>query len=253
MQMQMEHLALVLNPDLDLHNADMTSDEDFTWELVNDKFMLVSGKLGESVEGVSLYKGTCINKEGKCDERFAAEYGTAYKIASPYAEGYDLYFTLKIAFQTYPDKDGNFIEYGSSEEVLQYITWTAVGKGTYTYDFWAWWNDPEGDDTYDLIVDPGYTISQRDDNETIFKIESWLDGGELVFQWDQETNNCVVFESETGYVHSSVGMFYASDLPQYTGDESYYTNYPCIYDPETSTFKFSLIYLLCRQKRWSVQ
>ncbi len=277
--------ALVLNPDLDLHNADMTSDEDFTWELVNNNFMLVSGKLGESVEGVSLYKGTCINKEGKCDERFAAEYGTAYKIASPYAEGYDIYFTatdkgevklpeefkyqntgmkavgdevyavispaassftekvitLKIAFQTYPDKEGNFIEYGSSEEVLQFLTWTAVGTGTYTYDFYAWLT-ADDKDNYEPIVDPGYTISQRDDDATIYKIESWLNGGELIFKWDQESNNCIVFESSTGIVNSSVGMFWASDVPQYTGNNSYYTNFPCIYDPETSTFKFKLIY-----------
>lgn len=277
--------SFVLNPDLDLHNADMTSDEDFSWELVNNNFMLVSGKLGESVEGVSLYKGTCINKEGKCDERFAAEYGTAYKIASPYAEGYDIYFTatdkgevklpeefkyqktgmkavgdevyavispaassftekvitLKIAFQTYPDEDGNFIEYGSSEEVLQFLTWTAVGTGTYTYDFYAWLT-ADDKDNYEPIVDPGYTISQRDDDATIYKIESWLNGGELIFKWDQESNNCIVFESSTGIVNSSVGMFWASDVPQYTGNNSYYTNYPCIYDPETSTFKFKLIY-----------
>ena len=86
--------SFVINPDLDLHNADMTSDEDFSWELVNSNYMLVSGQLKTQTESVALYKGTCINKEGKCDERFAAEYGTAYKIASPYADGYDIYFAV---------------------------------------------------------------------------------------------------------------------------------------------------------------
>lgn len=282
--------SFVINPDLDLHNADMTSDEDFTWEEVYAG-IFASGKLGTKTDGVKLYKGTCINTEKECDKRFAEEYGTAYMIESPYANGYNLYFavnergevtlpedlklqdtgtkavgeevyaaisaaastftervvTLKIAFQTKPDEDGNFIEYGSAEEVLSYITWTAVGTGTYTYDFYAWWYSDEDAETYDPIVDPGYTISQRDDDESIYKIEDWTDGGELTFKWDKETNDCVVYESETGMMLGSYGMVYASDVAEYTGNAAYYESYPCSYDPDTKTFNFQLIYYISSQ------
>ena len=278
--------ALVLNPDLDLHNADMTSDEDFTWELVNNNFMLVSGKLGESVEGVSLYKGTCINKEGKCDERFAAEYGTAYKIASPYAEGYDIYFTatdkgevklpeefkyqntgmkavgdevyavispaassftekvitLKIAFQTYPDKDGNFIEYGSSEEVLQFLTWTKVGTGMYTYTAY-FVNEFDDEDNPIPVTDGPYDIYQRDDKPDTYKVADWGYGGELVFTWDQETNLCTAPISFTGYVDPNYGSMNVCDmvyLYDFFGASTTYDQNPCTYDPATKTFTFSL-------------
>jgi hypothetical protein len=278
--------SLVINPDLDLHNADMTSDEDFKWELVNNNFMLVSGKLGESVEGVSLYKGTCINKEGKCDERFAAEYGTAYKIASPYAEGYDIYFTatdkgevklpeefkyqktgmkavgdevyavispaassftekvitLKIAFQTYPDKEGNFIEYGSSEEVLQFLTWTKVGTGMYTYTAY-FVNEYDDEDNPIPVTDGPYDIYQRDDKPNTYKVADWGYGGELVFTWDQETNLCTAPISFTGYVDPNHGSMNVCDmvyLYDFFGASTTYDENPCTYDPATKTFTLSL-------------
>ena len=275
--------SLVINPDLDLHNADMTSDEDFKWELVNNNFMLVSGKLGESVEGVSLYKGTCINKEGKCDERFAAEYGTAYKIASPYAEGYDIYFTatdkgevklpeefkyqktgmkavgdevyavispaassftekvitLKIAFQTYPDEDGNFIEYGSSEEVLQFLTWTKVGTGYYTYTYWFAKYDDE--DNPIPVTDGPLDIYQRDDKPTIYKVDNWGNGAEFLFTWDG-ADAVTVPASFTGSVHPEYGSIYVSDLPTYDASKYSYDDYPCTYDASTQTFSFVVAY-----------
>ena len=277
--------SLVINPDLDLHNADMTSDEDFKWELVNNNFMLVSGKLGESVEGVSLYKGTCINKEGKCDERFAAEYGTAYKIASPYAEGYDIYFTatdkgevklpeefkyqktgmkavgdevyavispaassftekvitLKIAFQTYPDKEGNFIEYGSSEEVLQFLTWTKVGTGMYTYTAY-FVNEFDDEDNPIPVTDGPLDIYQREDKPTYYKVTNWGNGAEFLFTWDG-ADAVTVPASFTGSVHSQYGSIYVSDLPSYDSSKYSYDKFPCTYDASTQTFSFTVAVL----------
>lgn len=278
--------SLVINPDLDLHNADMTSDEDFKWELVNDKYMLASAKLGEDIENVALYKGTCINTEGKCDERFAKEYGTAYKIASPYADGYDIYFavndkgevtlpddlkyqntgmkavgdevyavispaastftesviTLKIAFQTKPDDDGNFIEYGATEEVLQFITWTKVGTGMYTYT--AYFTDyDEETDTDNPVTDGPYDILQRDDKPNTFKLTEWGYGGEFVFTWDEKTNKCTVPISFTGYVSPTNGNMYVSDmvyLYNFFGYDQSYDKFPCTFDPETNTFTFNV-------------
>lgn len=275
--------SLVINPDLDLHNADMTSDEDFKWELVNDQYMLASAKLGENIEGVALYKGTCINKEGKCDERFAAEYGTAYKIASPYAEGYDIYFTatdkgevklpeefkyqktgmkavgdevyavispaassftekvitLKIAFQTYPDEDGNFIEYGATEEVLQFLTWTKVGTGMYTYTYWFAEYDDE--DNPIPVTDGPLDIYQRDDKPTIYKVDKWGKGAEFLFTWDG-ADAVTVPASFTGSVHPEYGSIYVSDLPTYDASKYSYDDYPCTYDASTQTFSFVVAY-----------
>ena len=276
--------SLVINPDLDLHNADMTSDEDFSWELVNDKFMLVSGQLKTQKEGVALYKGTCINKEGKCDERFAKEYGTAYKIESPYAEGFDIFFavndkgevtlpeelkyqktgldavgtevyallspaastftesviTLKMAFQSYPDEDGNYTEYGSAEEILQFITWTKVGTGMYTFTSVYGNYDPATEEVTP-VTDGPFDLYQRDDDGTMFKITEWGEGGEFIFTWDG-AETVTVPGSFTGTVVPDEGNLYVSDVPTYTEGYYGYEQYPCTFDAETNTFSWDVVY-----------
>ena len=276
--------SLVIDPDKDLHNADMTSDEDFTWEEVFAG-IFKSGKLGTTTEGVKLYKGTCINTEGECDKRFAEEYGTAYMIESPYANGYNLYFavnergevtlpedlklqdtgtkavgeevyaaistaastftervvTLKIAFQTEPDEDGNYMEYGSAEEVLSYITWTKIGTGDFTYTF-LYTDYDEETDTESPLTDEGLDIYQRDDQPTTYKVEPWGEGGEFLFTWDGK-DKVTVPASFTGSVYPGYGAIYVSDVPTCISGESYSDN-PCTYDAETKTFTFTLKYFI---------
>lgn len=73
------------------HEADLK--EDFEWEEVYTG-VFTSEQLGTESEK-TLYKGICTNKTDDCDSTFAAQYGTAYTIQSPYAEDYNLIFTVK--------------------------------------------------------------------------------------------------------------------------------------------------------------
>ena len=89
--------SLVINPDLDLYTASIKND-DFTWEKVFSGTYM-SAQLNTNTPQVVLYKG--VAKEDVeaanpgCYTRFADQYGTVYKIGSPYAEGYDLVFCVK--------------------------------------------------------------------------------------------------------------------------------------------------------------
>lgn len=272
--------SLVINPDLSPYNADMTSKEDFEWEEVFDG-VFTSQLRDIKKNGVKLYVGTCINNTDSCDVRFAKEYGTAYKIESPYAEGYDLYFavdstgavtlpedlkyqntgwkmgsdvyavispaastftdlviTLKITFQTKPDANGNYVEFGSAEEVLSNITWSKVGTGTYTYtSFFADYDEETDEDI--PYADGPLDVLQRDDDPTIFKVTDWGYGGEFVFTWDGK-DKVTVPASYTGY-ESSYGSVYVSDFPTFDPDEVY-EDWPCSYDADTQTFTFNVIY-----------
>ena len=68
-------------------------DEDFEWA---DEYEGVwkSEQLGTSTTAL-LQKGTCVTTTDQCDSVFAAQYGTAYKVIAPYAEGYDLLFCAR--------------------------------------------------------------------------------------------------------------------------------------------------------------
>jgi len=243
-------------------------DEDFKWE---EQYVGVfnSNKLKtQSTAGLS--KGICVTTTDACDSTFAANYGTAYKIVAPYAEGKDIYFcvnndgniTLAPGYEdaqptglkaldeevyatintkastfasnevvlniTFTNGDGS-LNYGTTDEILQNITWTAKAVGTFTYTFW--W---EG-------VDEGYTLSQRDDQPDIFRIEDWGGGIDFMFRWNQTTNVCDVLEQYIGADHPSYGPVYiiegAEYHPNYAEKHSYY-------DPETKTFYFYPAYFV---------
>lgn len=98
------------------HKADLN--EDFEWEEVYNG-VFTSEQLGTESEK-TLYKGICTNKTDACDSTFAAQYGTAYTIQSPYAEDYNLIFTVK---------DGNIMVPEGYE--LQEIGVKAMGQNVF--------------------------------------------------------------------------------------------------------------------------
>lgn len=254
----------------DPHVADIAS-ADFTWAEVFEGNYTSGTPNGAPT--AKIYKGTCINTEDGCDTIFAQSYGTAYKIEAPYVDGYDLYFAV--------DKNGNIqipegyrlqetglddgmghaiyakidpsqstfsetevvlyivfvnedesMEFGSYAEVLANINWIKVGTGAYTYYVW--------EDDENAEPDPGYELFQREDKPDTYKITEWAFGVDLQFTWDKETNKCTV---PTQYI----GWDYQDTMPVYISDFNYYNdysydNYPCVYDPETKTFSFTIIY-----------
>lgn len=262
--------ALVLDPTLDPYKASI--DTDFEWEaLYTGAF--TSGQLSSS-GSATLYKGTCVVNTDACDSVFAAEYGTAYCIESPYAEGYNLFFSvldgkvktisgyevqstgmgamgaevfakinqgtssfsdtevvLNITFQ---NADGSIV-YGTANETLSNITYTPVGLGTYTYVALASQPTPV----------PDFVMSKRDDKEDVYCIEQWAGplGGtaNLIFTWNKETNKCTLPTQSTTLMSQS-GEVFISDIAYYAGDAKYYEAYPCVYDPATKTFTFTVFY-----------
>lgn len=243
-------------------------DEDFKWE---EQYVGVFNSNKLKTQGTAgLSKGICVTTTDACDSTFTANYGTAYKIVAPYAEGKDIYFcvnndgniTLAPGYEdaqptglkaldeevyatintkastfasnevvlniTFTNGDGS-LNYGTTDEILQNITWTAKAVGTFTYTFW--W---EG-------VDEGYTLSQRDDQPDIFRIEDWGGGIDFMFRWNQTTNVCDVLEQYIGADHQTYGPVYiiegAEYHPNYAEKHSYY-------DPETKTFYFYPAYFV---------
>lgn len=86
---------VVINPDLDLYTAKVS---DYDWEEVYSG-IYTSTQLGTKKDKVKLYKGVRKAEveeanEG-CFDRFEEEYGTPYRIEAPYAEGFDVVFSLK--------------------------------------------------------------------------------------------------------------------------------------------------------------
>lgn len=262
--------SLVLDPTLDPYKASIATD--FEWEaLYTGAF--TSGQLSGS-GSATLYKGTCVVNTDACDSVFAAEYGTAYCIESPYAEGYNLFFSvldgkvktisgyevqstgmgamgaevfakinqgtssfsanevvLNITFQ---NADGSIV-YGTANETLSNITYTPVGLGTYTYVALASQPTPV----------PDFVMSKRDDKEDVYCIEQWAGplGGtaNLIFTWNKETNKCTLPTQSTTLMSQS-GEVFISDIAYYAGDAKYYEAYPCVYDPATKTFTFTVFY-----------
>ena len=256
----------------DPHVADIASD-DFTWEEV------FSGSYTSEKQGAgeaTLYKGTCVNTEDKCDEVFAESYGTAYKIVEPYAEGYDLYFAV--------DKDGKIvipdgyrlqptglddnmghdifakidqttssysdteviltITFVSEDESLDFGTATEVlaniswsKVATGTY-YYLMFSDVE--DEYD--PDEGYELYKRDDRDDTYKITEWLMGTDFMFTWNQTTNACVVLEQAIDYNHPSYGPMYIIEGALFNS-ERYGAN-TSYYDPATKIFHFFPAYFV---------
>lgn len=163
--------CLVIDPTLDPYIASI--ENDFDWEPYgNGSWTLMSGKLGTSHD-VDLYKGVCVTTTDDCDKRFAKEWGDAFMVVSPYAEDYNVVFTVKdgsiyvpegyeyqalgikalgediyahinIAHSTFAEKSivlnitftnkEGTMEYGSADETLSNVQWNSLGVGTMTDD-----------------------------------------------------------------------------------------------------------------------
>lgn len=164
---------VVINPDLDLYTAEVS---DYGWEEVYSG-IYTSTQLSTKKDKVKLYKGVRkaeveAENEG-CYDRFEEVYGTPYYIESPYADGYNLVFSLKdgeikvpegyesqpLGFKaagkdvyaaigaggstfgdiqvdlkiTFQDKSGN-IEYGTAiEQLLNFVFTKDMVLGDFTY------------------------------------------------------------------------------------------------------------------------
>lgn len=251
--------------------ADIQSD-DFSWETVFSKGAFTSSILG-SESTAALLMGVCVNATDSCDKTFYATYGTAYKIVSPYAEGYDIYFgvnadgeiTTPLGMQptgivamgenvyayinasastfservitlniTFTNADGS-ITYGTADEVLSYITWTQTTTGTYTY-LAAMWGDENGN----APSAAGLSLSKRDDKEDTYKITEWMKGIDYVFTWNHETNEVEVSDQYIGYTDDSYGDIYVIEHNQYASSTA--SKPSSYYDPDTQTFHFYVIY-----------
>ena len=133
----------------------------------------------------------------------------------------------------FTDEDGGK-DFGTADIILNNVTWTQIGTGTYTYT--AMFDEPTPDE--------GLPFSKRDDKEDVFKISHWFYDVELQIVWDKETNKCSIPAQYTGLTYEGYGDVWVSDVVDFTGNEAYFDVYPCIYDPESSTFSFNPIYFL---------
>lgn len=252
------------------HKADLN--EDFEWEEVYNG-VFTSEQLGTESEK-TLYKGTCTNKTDACDSTFAAQYGTAYTIQSPYAEDYNLIFTVKdgnimvpegyelqeIGVKamgqnvfakinmgkskytktvvtlniTFTDETGEK-EFGTADEVLSNVHYSKVGTADWTYTlFFA---NKDGSPN----VDAGLELQQRDDDPTQYCILHALKDVTIKFSIDAD-NIVRIPQQYTG--HSEDGLsLYVADVATLMG-EQYRPSYPSVYDPETKTISASLFYNL---------
>lgn len=258
--------CVVVDPDQNPYTTEITSN-DFEWESVFTG-SFTSGLLGNE-SSATLMKGTCTNTTDSCDVAFYEEYGTAYRIESPYAEGYPIYFAVDstgavnspVTMQatgiqalgvdvyatinakqssfseriitlniTFTNSDGT-ITYGTTDEILSNITWTQVSTGTYTYlaDMWG-----------DGAVDTNLALLKRDDKDDTYKITNWLMGVDYTFTWDKATNLVEVSDQYCGYTHSSYGDVYVVELCQYASSTSDMPS--SYYDPDEQTFHFYVIY-----------
>lgn len=252
------------------HKADLN--EDFEWEEVYNG-VFTSEQLGTESEK-TLYKGICTNKTDACDSTFAAQYGTAYTIQSPYAEDYNLIFTVKdgnimvpegyelqeigvkamgqnvfakinmgkskytktvITLNiTFTDETGEK-EFGTADEVLSNVHYSKVGTADWTYTlFFA---NKDGSPN----VDAGLELQQRDDDPTQYCILHALKDVTIKFSIDAD-NIVRIPQQYTG--HSEDGLsLYVADVATLMG-EKYRPSYPSVYDPETKTISTNLFYNL---------
>lgn len=261
---------IVLDPSKLKYEASL--EEDFEWEEVFDG-EFNSESLGTTSKA-KLLKGTCVTTTDDCDKAFAEEYGTAYKVVAPYADGHDLIFCVKedgsiaipedyniqatglkamttmiyarinAAVSTFGDKEIKLnisfqdekgtLDFGTTTETLSNITYTPVGTGTYTYT--CLFDSP--------ISVPGYVLSKRDDMDNVYMISGW--GEEevnFIFTWDKSTNDCSVAE-QYYCTAPQFGAISVADIPTWQGDQSLAQKYPSYYDEATSTFHFNVSYFV---------
>lgn len=259
---------LVIDPTQKKYEADPKYD--FDWEAVFTTGLHTSEILEYS--GVAaLYKGTCnINKDG-CDTIFANNYGDLYKIENVYGMGEDLYFTVKdgimgvpgsdyrtqftgiqvlgqkvyakinVDASTYTDKlitlnitfmneDGSIV-FGTSDDIISNITYSEWGQGIFTYN--GLYTGAEK-----------LLISKRDDAD-VYKMNNWLDGVDISFVWNKETNEVSIQPQVIGVIQGytiAVMDLVTSGFAEQAVAGGFVSDPRSYYDPDQNTFFFTTIY-----------
>ena len=256
---------LVIDPSQDLYEPNILND--YTYEDVwTGAFQ--SGKTGES-GNVLLQRGVLKDDIAALadEDKLAEVAGTPYRLVSPYADGYNLYFlvseegtviipeeyelqpigrTDNLGTEIFAKISGGASTFSESEVVLNITFENEDGSVVYgtsnetfaniTYTpyatgtvYYNFWSDSEDE----LTEDEGYTLLQRDDKKDVFVIEEW-GMSSLEFTWNQETNEVEVAYQYTGYDHPSYGPVYMVEGALYNAE--HYGENTSYYDPETKTF-----------------
>lgn len=248
------------------HEADLK--EDFEWEEVYTG-VFTSEQLGTESEK-TLYVGTCTNKTDDCDSTFAAQYGTAYTLQSPYAEDYNLIFTVKdgnimvpegyelqeigvkamgqnvfakinmgkskftktvITLNiTFTDETGEKV-FGTADEVLSNVHYSKVGTADWTYTLFF------ANEDGSPYVASGLELQQRDDDPTQYCILHALNDVTIKFSIDAD-NIVRIPQQFTGYSQDGLTL-YVADVATLMG-EKYRPSFPSVYDPEIKTISSNL-------------
>ena len=272
------NFKLVINPDLDLYTASVEED-DFAWEKVFTG-SFISEKLGTSKDGITLYKGVAKEEieaaNPGCYDRFAALYGTVYKIEAPYADGSDIYFGVKdgevkviegfesqaLGFQAvgedvygrisaggstftdaiislkivFQNKKGD-IEYGAAIETLANLTWSEVGTGVYTYGVKALSSNAVS--YYDGTVNA--TLYQCNELPERYILKPWAKSADGLKFTLSAKDGKIRFYQYTGEPYENYGDLYFIDIEAYNPD---YTEYLGEYDEKTKTYEFCGAYYI---------
>lgn len=259
--------TVVLDPTLNPYRADIKKDFDYSLDF-EGKFV---SEQYNTITNVQLWKGVANNTTDKCDSVFAATYGTPYCLKSPYADGYDLYFTVKDGevkipegyeiqatgdkaagadiyakistmstfaeglinlVITFQDKEGNVV-YGTANEQLLNLTYTEIGTGVYNYNV-----EPlsQGGSSY-YIGSEEATLFQCDQDPSQYYLTPWA-RSEEGFIFTVQADKTIKFYQSTGenYVEEGedYGTVYFMDIEEYNPN---YAEYLGKYDGN-KTFEF---------------
>lgn len=264
---------LVIDPALDLYTADVKTDFEWTKEFTGVFFSEQLGTTGN----VTIYKGTCTATKDDADKIFEETYGTLYRLESPYAEGYDIFFTQDaegnikvpagyelqatgldaVGTPVYAKISGanseyrtNYLElamtfqnedgsltYGKATEKLINPTYTEVGTGVYTYNEAA-------------LSDGGGSFYEGTENATLYHcnelpeqyyLKPWAKSEDGLNFTISAVDGKIRFYQFTGEAFQDYGDVYFIDLEAYNPD---YTKYLGEYDAETKTFEFCGAYYI---------
>lgn len=180
------------------YEADIENDFEYS-EVFEGEFK--SELLGKATTS-ALYKGTCLETKDDCDKRFAEQYGTLYKVASPYAEDYHLTFLVKkgsIALPAGPEYD------------LQATGLTALGKDVYAH----------------INADK----SVFEDEKVVLNITFTDKDGETVYGTTNETLENVKWNNlgKGLYTDGFIAPLFGADAPTYQVDILECENKPGLY------------------------
>lgn len=211
-----------------------------------------------------------------CYERFEEQYGTPYLIEGPYAEGYDIIFgvkdgevkviegfesqplgiqavgndvygvigaggssvtdaviSLKITFQ---NKKGD-IEYGTTVEKLENLTWSEVGTGVYTYGVEPMANNSGS--AYEGTEDA--TLYQCNELPEQYILKPWASSEDGLKFTLSAKDGKIRFYQFTGDSYPGYGDIYFIDLEAYNPS---YTQYLGEYVADTKTYEFCGSYVI---------